>query len=90
MSGLLALWILLYPIVMTAYLTAKFTSGEEVKYADSSIGVIGGADGPTVILISEDDGRTAVRYASAALCMIIGVIFAVLFYKSKKKEKVNE
>lgn len=95
-SGAIAVFVVVYPLIMTAYFETRFAPEEaDIKWNDdASVGIIGGADGSTAILIS---GGTAtslsswvlgmIRYGFAALFTVITAVTAVLFYKLCKEGK---
>ena len=51
--------------------------------ADSSIGIIGGADGPTAILVASDPTATVIAIGIAVIAVV--TIIAIIIKKRKKK-----
>ncbi len=54
-----------------------------MKTLSSDIGIIGGADGPTAIIVSTSDDFWI--YAGIAIAVIVAVITTVLIIKRRKK-----
>ena len=49
----------------------------------SSIGIIGGADGPTSVIVSASDD--ILIYAGIGIALVAGIIIAIAVKKKKKK-----
>ena len=49
----------------------------------SSIGIIGGADGPTSVVVSASDD--ILIYAGIGIALVAGIIIAIAVKKKKKK-----
>ncbi len=54
-----------------------------MKFLSSDIGIIGGADGPTSIIVSASPD--AWIYAVAAVVIVAAVTAGIIFYRKKKK-----
>ncbi len=54
-----------------------------MKFLSSDIGIIGGADGPTAIIVSSSPD--AWIYVAAAVVVIAAVVTGVILYRRKKK-----
>ena len=52
---------------------------------DSSIGIIGGADGPTAIFVTSSTDTLMYRFALYGLLLILGIIGFVVLGKLKRK-----
>lgn len=59
-------------------------SEEEYGMDASTIGIIGGADGPTAIFITGKPSRLEVLLLAAGIAVIVGVVFFVKKHRKKK------
>lgn len=83
-SGIMTILQFIYPIVVKIML--KYIFHQDIGSLDtaSSVGIIGGADGPTAIFVGHNSNifYPVLKYGSAVICMI-SAIFIMLLKKRK-------
>ncbi len=57
---------------------------------NSSIGVIGGADGPTAIVVGEEDGSSSKTKIVVIAVIIVAVVVLIIYLKKRSKKKEED
>lgn len=79
-------WVLKLLIILgLLYMTSKFWLFWIFKKEAASIGIIGGADGPTAIFLT-----SSVPYIASFMTILVGLLFVIgiiLIFKQRKNKK---
>jgi Na+-transporting methylmalonyl-CoA/oxaloacetate decarboxylase beta subunit len=88
LTGLEILYYIFYPLVLRLYLNRKFDIDIENNTSAGSIGIIGGADGPTAIFVKNNNIRIIdiLGYGFGVVCAAVFVVSVVLMIKAKKSK----
>ncbi|MDF2686457.1 MAG: sodium ion-translocating decarboxylase subunit beta [Clostridia bacterium] len=82
-SGIFTILGIAYPSILKFIICLKMEKEYNINHA-SSIGIIGGADGPTAIFIA--DKNPALEYVILSITSIITVISLIILIKRKLKK----